>query len=523
MTTQDTNPLQWEIIRLLTGEDYQGGRLFLVGDLKQSIYRFRGAEVEIMTGLAESYQDHQQGAVLVLDENYRTKPQVAGVINELCQELFATESYPYHPLLPLADQADSGEGRVEVLMAAEQEPELLAARLRKMVEEAELMIDTGSGERPVQYRDIALLFRVRTGMKQFEDALTATSVPYVVNAGIGFYARQEIQDQINLLRVVECQDDSLALAGVLRSPFCQLSDEALFWLATPDGLARGFFGAEGGPRERSEISRPERARIARFYTLLQALRENAHLLSIPELLRLAWRQTGYLETAAALPGGTRIVANLEKLLVRAEEFAAKGYSGVGDFVGFLRHLSTLEVREGEAATSLQEGDVVKLMTVHAAKGLEFPVVVLPELARSFNLKRHSLVAYHPGWGLVHKVRTKEGKWLPTAQTRRVQESEERAEISELKRLFYVALTRARDYLLLSGTDTEVKADRIDDASSWMEWLGQIIPDLRKQTSETIYFGGEKIKVTREVTRPVSGEQVPARTRRKPLGSRLRRL
>ncbi len=502
---QDTNRLQWEIIRLLTGEEYQGGRLFLVGDLKQSIYRFRGAEVEIMTDLARAYQDRPEGAVLVLDQNYRTKPQVAGVINGLCQELFATEAFPYHPLLPLAGQDEHREAGVEILIAAENEPELLAVRLKKMVESAELSIRTGSGQRPVQYRDLALLFRVRTGLKKFEDALTAAGVPYVVHAGIGFYARQEIQDQINLLRVVESPDDSLALAGVLRSPFCQLSDEALFWLAIPDGLAAGFFGTAGGNRERPEISPPERARIFRFYNLLQALRENAHLLSIPDLLRLAWRETGYLETAAALPGGTRIMANLEKLLVRAEEFVAKGYTGVGDFVGFLRHLSNLEVREGEAVTSLQEGDMVKLMTIHAAKGLEFPVVVVPELARAFNRKRSTLVAYHPDFGLVHKVRTKEGNWFPTVQTAQVQEREERAELSELKRLFYVALTRAKDYLLLSGTATEIKADRVDEADSWMEWLYQIIPELCEPETEALCFGGEKIKVTREVTGIVAGE------------------
>lgn len=505
---QDTNRLQWEIIRLLTGEHYQGGQLFLVGDLKQSIYRFRGAEVEIMTSLAQSYPE-KQGGVLVLDQNYRTKPQVAGVINELCQALFTTEAYPYHPLLPLGvDQVDREQTGVELLVAAEDEPSMLAARLRKIVADGELIIRTDSGKRPVQYRDIALLFRVRTGMKRFEEALTTYGVPYIVNAGIGFYARQEIQDQINLLRVVECQDDSLALAGVLRSPFCQVSDSTLFWLATPDGLAQGFFREEEGTWKRSEISSKEQVRISRLNTLLQTFNRNAHLLSIPELLRLAWEETGYLETVAAFPEGERVVANLEKLLIRAEEFAAKGYSGVGEFVGFLRHLSDLEVREGEAAASLQEGNVVKLMTVHAAKGLEFPLVVLPELTRLFRLNRSALVAYHPNWGVVHKVRTKEGHWLATEQTCLVDESEARAEVSELKRLFYVAMTRAKDYLLFSGTEKEVKSSRIDEGDCWMDWLGHIIPGLHEQTTEDLRFGGEKIKVTREVTWPTVGKEPP---------------
>ncbi|HBK69631.1 MAG TPA: hypothetical protein DDZ91_13380, partial [Firmicutes bacterium] len=118
---------------MLSGEGYQGGRLFLVGDLKQSIYRFRGAEVEIMTKLAETYPN-AHGQVLVLDQNYRTKPQVAAVINEVCHTIFATEDFPYHPLLPVeSTPASLGGAGAEILLAADHEPMMLAARLKNMV------------------------------------------------------------------------------------------------------------------------------------------------------------------------------------------------------------------------------------------------------------------------------------------------------------------------------------------------------------------------------------------------------
>ena len=504
---QDTNSLQWEIIRLLSGEGYQGGRLFLVGDLKQSIYRFRGAEVEIMTKLAETYPN-AHGQVLVLDQNYRTKPQVAAVINEVCHTIFATEDFPYHPLLPVeSTPASLGGAGAEILLAADHEPMMLAARLKNMVDHAEVMVREAGGARPVQYRDLALLFRARTNIKLFEEAFITYRIPYIVNAGTGFYARQEIQDQLNLVRLVECKDDALALAGVLRSPFCQLSDAALFWLGYPDGLTQGFFKEKGFPHFSSEISLQEKARIARLHNLLELLVKNAHLLSIPTLLRIAWEETGYLETVAALPGGERSLANLEKLMLRAEEFAAKGYSEVGEFGDFLRHLSALEVREGEASVSNEQGNVVQMMTVHAAKGLEFPVVVLPELERKFSLIRRSPVTFHKNWGVVHKVRDQEGKWLDTDLTLKAKATEERAEISELKRLFYVGMTRARDYLLFSGKEKEVMSTCIDQGDSWLDWLVQILPGMTEKKEELLSIGEGRIKVTREVSLPSVSEQL----------------
>lgn len=504
---QDTNGLQWEIIQLLCGKGHHGGRMFLVGDLKQSIYRFRGAEVEIMTALAASKLD-AAGQVLVLTKNYRTKAAVAAVINRLCGAIFTGEAFPYHPLVPAAaaetDQAETG---FEILLADEDEPFLLAARIKQLVMEGELLVRDGKTTRPVQYGDVALLFRTKTRLKAFEDAFRAQGIPYQVTAGVGFYARQEIQDQLNLLRLVECPDDALALAGVLRSPFACLSDQVLFWLAHPDGLAKGFYAGENAADYPAEIAIAERKRLARLRRLLAALGQNAHLLTIPEILRTAWTETGYLATVAALPEGERSLANLEKLILRAEDFAAKGYSGLRDFIAFLRHLSTLEVREGEAAVPQGDGNFVQMMTVHAAKGLEFPVVVIPELDREFNLSARTTVAYHKKWGLVHKVKDPSGAWLDTAATAELREEEKRAEISELKRLFYVGLTRARDYLLLSATVKEVKAQTIAEGRSWLDWLELVWPGLTMADEGLLVRDHLPIKLTRSVSVTAGPEPV----------------
>ncbi len=493
---QDTNSLQWEIIQLLCGEGHREGRLFLVGDLKQSIYRFRGAEVEIMTALANAKREGD-GQVLVLAKNYRTKATIAAVINHLCRTVFASEGFPYHPLVP-AGEEETRETGVEILLADEDEPALLAARIKQLVEEGTLQVRNGKISRAAQYGDVALLFRTKTRIKAYEDAFRAQGIPYQVTAGVGFYARQEIQDQLNLLRLVECPDDALALAGVLRSPFCQVSDRGLFWLAHPDGLTKGFWAGEEAAAYPREIPAPERQRLARFRQFLAALGQNAHLLTIPEILRAAWSETGYLATVAALPEGERCLANLEKLILRAEDFAAKGYSGLRDFVAFFRHLSTLEVREGEATVPQGEGNFVQMMTVHAAKGLEFPVVVLPELDREFNLSARTTVAYHKEYGLVHKIKDPSGSWLETEATAQLKAVEKRAEISELKRLFYVGLTRARDYLLLSATVKEVKAKSIDEGCSWLDWLALVWPGLTTAEEGLHLLADHPVKLTRSV-------------------------
>lgn len=518
---QDTNSLQWEIIRFLRGDHGKEGRLFLVGDLKQSIYRFRGAEVEIMTKLAASRLE-QRGQVLVLAKNYRTKPAVAEVINGLCRSIFASEAFPYQPLIPAETEKTNGEKEeetgVEVLLAPENEPRILAARLYHLVERGEVQVRTGKTSRAVQFGDVAVLFRTKTHLKAFEDAFRAAGIPYQVTAGVGFYARQEIQDQLNFLRLVECPEDGLALAGVLRSPFCQVSDAALFWLAYPHGLTRGFYGSKKADDYPSKISGPERSRLARLQHLLLSLNQNAHLLSIPALLRWAWSETGYLETIAALPEGQRYLANLEKLIQRAEEFAAQGFSDVGDFVAFLRHLSTLEVREGEASIAPETGNFVQMMTIHAAKGLEFPVVVLPEMDAEFKLAARTTVFYDKNRGVIHKVKAPDGRWLETEETRKFNEREKRAEISELKRLFYVGMTRARDYLLFSGTAKEVKTTTVDESHSWLDWLMLTIPELKTGEEGKLTLDGYPLKFTRSV--PPLPKTSPVVTEKQSVGEEI---
>ena len=495
---QDTNSLQWEILSKLIyadGVSHSKGRVFLVGDIKQSIYRFRGAEVEVITELASGLVGGK-GRTLVLEENYRTLRPVAEAINDLCKPIFSSEDYPYHPLVPVRNCEAEEDPRVEMLIHEERktEPAALAARIKEIVERGEITLKTRSGERQAGYGDVALLFRTTTNLHAYEEAFRRLRIPFLVNMGTGFYTRPEIQDQISLLRLVENPADDLALAEVLRSPFCALSDDELFWVAYPQGLGKGFY-RENLP---AQIDEEIKERLRAFRDLLRQWQANIHLLTITDLLRLAMEETDYLAVSSALPDGKRRLANLDKFQHRAGDFVRKGYSGVREFVTFIEQLSTLSVREGEAPAG-KEDDVVQMMTVHAAKGLEFPVVVLPELGQRFTVSQTSPVFFHKKLGFAHKVLINDIQREETFLTERIKDRQRREEISELKRLFYVALTRAEDYLLFSGcfTKNQVAADS-DQAGSWLEWIYQAIPDLAHLTAGVdswLNWGGHRLKIT----------------------------
>lgn len=495
---QDTNSLQWEILSKLIYTDGSGhtkGRAFLVGDIKQSIYRFRGAEVEVITELASEFTG-DNGRTLVLEENYRTLRPVAEAINDLCKPIFSSEDYPFHPLVAARDWEEEEDSRMEMLIHVEKatEPAALAGRIKEIVEKGEIILKTSSGERKARYGDVALLFRTTTNLRAYEEAFRRLRIPFLVNMGTGFYARPEIQDQISLLRLLENPADDLALAEVLRSPFCGLSDDELFWLAHPQGLGRGFY-QENLPEQ---IAEETRERLYIFRDLLKQWQANIHLLTITDLLRLAMEETGYLAVISTLPDSRRRLANLEKFQHRAGDFVRKGYSGVRDFVTFIEQLSTLSVREGEAPAG-KEDDVVQMMTVHAAKGLEFPVVVLPELGQRFKVSQTSPAFFHKKLGFAHKVLVNGTQREDTFLTERIKELQRREEISELKRLFYVALTRAEDYLLFSGcfTKKQLAAD-FDQAGSWLEWLYQAIPELPELPVGVdcrLNWAGHRLKVT----------------------------
>jgi ATP-dependent helicase/nuclease subunit A len=456
--SQDTNPLQVELITALCGDDgLASGKLFFVGDYKQSIYRFLGADPRVFHNLRERIG---QPGRLPLSENFRSQPAILDFVNAIFCDAFDD----YEPLLATRRQV-APPPSVESLWAVERdfkrqghtdlfiakEAENIARRLAEMLDTAQLLIpeparspDESPKLRAVRPGDIAILFRTLSDVAVYEKELARLGLPYYLVGGKAFYAQQEVFDLSNLLRTLVHPADEVSLVGVLRSPFFSLADETLFWLAqSPGGLSQGLFSDQPPP----QLEQQQREAVLFAADTIQQLRALKDRLLITDLINRALALTGYDAALVAEFMGERKLANLRKLLDKARVFDQSGFATLADFVVQLSEFEADQPDEGLAAMHAETSDVIRLMTIHQAKGLEFPVVVVTDLDRP-RRQPGVVAAFDPQWGPVVSLPEEPGtQKLPTGYIRQFEEQEDR----ERTRLLYVAMTRAADYLILSSS------------------------------------------------------------------------
>ena len=501
---QDTDPLQWKIIRSLTSPDGQmaGDKLFIVGDPKQSIYSFRAADVTVFArvrdAIAEANAAHkresrpfcddgevldashtQRLGTLVMGENFRTLAQPVAFVNALFPKFMQEvpdEPFQvgYDPLVGCRS-ADVSEGSVELLLlppdvnrdatdTARCEAQLVARRLSHLLAGNDLQVADQDGLRPPVPGDIALLLRRRRNLSAYEDALRACGIPFQVAGGRGFYQRQEIYDLANILRVLCNSGDGIALMGALRSPYFGLSDNALYALTAPDGSRLAKNLADADQRQRLAPADQEVATDA--VARLQCWEELRDRVPLVELLHTILEDTGAWAFLCYGERGDQAVANVHKLLDLAREFRGP----LADFVVRLDLLTNEEEQEGEAVL---DADALHILTVHAAKGLEFPIVVVPDLAARFNFQNSAPALIDAEKGLGLRVLDPEQDYKRTSSFVRtlINRNASRRQRAEEKRLLYVACTRARDHLLLGGalTDKHFAAD-LDAAADCLGWI-----------------------------------------------------
>ncbi|NLW46061.1 MAG: UvrD-helicase domain-containing protein [Firmicutes bacterium] len=514
---QDTNGLQMNLIGGLTGYGYQGGRLMVVGDIKQSIYRFRGAEAQLINDLSSQIRD-RGGEVIALAENYRSDQVVIDFVNLISNRIFEGETFEYEPLQ--GTKSSSGAGIEFLLTGAEdrvREAQMIAARIGQLVREGQ------SENGPVNYGDIVLLFRAGTGSLLYQQALQDMGIPYYNSCGGDFYHRQEITDQLNLLRLVEQRYDSVALLALLNSPYVGLSEIGLFWLGRNGDLVKEFYEST---KFATEIPVAERRRLLDFRELLNYLFQNREILQISGILRTALERSHYQQMLWASPNGSQQVANVEKLLAKADEFMAKGFQDLKRFLSYIAELEGMGILESEAPTEAEMGNVVRLITIHRAKGLEFPVVIIPELDRPFNFRKQGNLIFHKQVGLGMTIPLEDAAIAEPSMVEAIKGINRREEISELKRLLYVAMTRAKSRLIMAGSgDSGFRGDTLDTANSWMKWFEFLLP--LNEAGEAFEFEGVPVRVIRslpEAAPPLRSQTVldgilpklePGAARRKP--------
>ena len=438
---QDTNRLQCELIDLVAG-----GELFLVGDEFQSIYRFRHADVSVY----RERQRHAGEGEIALRRNYRSRPHVLDAVNEAYAREFPDR---YHPLLAEGgfDGPAPAGGRVDLLLTdkvgfrtaghswREAEARVLAGRIAELVDSGEC--------RPGQ---IVLLFEAGTDAARYESALRERNLATVRATGRGYYAQQQVSDVLNYLRLIRNRYDDYALLTVLASPLVGLSNDGL-WHVRRAAVKRPIFTALERDEPPPGLGADERRLVLAFGQRFARLVRASSEVSLERLCDLIVAEHDYDLACLAMPDGDRRIANLRKLGRLAADFEAVRGPDLEGFVNFCDEQAALQVREGEAATAEEGRDAIVLMTVHSAKGLEFDVVALADSGRERAARgtRDILVA---GDGSIALRAADPATALvgPALGYREVAAAERAAESEEARRLQYVAMTRARHHLIVSG-------------------------------------------------------------------------
>lgn len=461
---QDTNRAQQAIVYALSGLD-RPGSLFVVGDPKQSIYRFRGAQNEVFDAVRRQIEA-AGGKRLSLSMSFRTHARLVTEINRF----FAPLIPGYEPMAAARTADGYDQPTIEITaIAGDQLPDsadtvedlrrhealALAQRIQAIVAEGWSIWDKADNiRRPVAFGDFAVLIRSYRLMIPIEDAFKAAQIPYVTVAGRGFFKQQEVTDLRNLLSALYNHADNLALAVALRSPLFNLSDDALFGLRLAERDYPLLWDAVQHlpDSEAFAVFEPIDADAIRFarecLTQMALLAGRAR---VAELLTVALEQTAYLAALAGLPDGDRKVNNALKFMdvARSSDRVA-----LGDFTRYIDELHAAEAREGEAV--LESEGTVQIMTVHAAKGLEFPVVCLFDTADNGGPPDTALVKWNATYGLASKVPKVEpgseskSRYDKPFAFHAIESADAEADAQEQIRLLYVAMTRAQDYVLISG-------------------------------------------------------------------------
>lgn len=435
---QDTDPLQAGVLRAIAA-DGRPGRLFVVGDPKQSIYGFRRADIQV-------YRKFREGMVAAggedvpLARNFRSRPDLLATLNGLFSRVLTGGedfSPSYSPVVP--DRDDPGEGHPVSLYRLDppvDEAKFLAAMVRRIAGGVKVR-DRDGTERPASFRDIAVLYRSDASgqvLSGYRKALAEAGIPHMVPSRKGFFLRQEIQDLRMALSAVDVPADPSARHAALKTIFFGLSDEEIAPLygEDPDAV-------------------PVRARDA--IALLSRLSARRGRSSLPDLLAALYGETGVDFVASRLPDGERIVRNLSKAAEMARAFEWGGAGSLKLFLAEIRRKAA-EGREEDEVPDFEEGeDAVRLSTIHGAKGLEFPVVILggisrggrrgPEGLRADRVRGLSAVVF-PGFRTYSAFRQVPGAGRPVT----FEQWEKEKMDAEERRLLYVAATRAKDRLYL---------------------------------------------------------------------------
>ena len=463
---QDSNLVQELILNSVAGRGRGEANRFMVGDVKQSIYRFRLACPELFLEKYQTYRELENACRIDLHKNFRSRSEVLDGVNEIFRQIM-TENlggivydkdamlYPGAVFAP-----DSGEARrlPEFLLLdpedqdkQEAEARLVGMQIQQMVGSFPVWDAKRSAYRPMAYRDIVILLRTVSGWAEtFGEVLSDMGIPCFTGSQKGYFSAVEVRTVLAYLEVLDNPVQDIPLAAVMRSPIGGFSDEALAKLRSASEERR-FYDCCIAYRDNGEDA-ALRLALDTFFRQMEYFREKAAYTPIHLLLWEILDVTGYGAYAAALPAGRQRKANLDMLVEKAIAYEATSYRGLYHFIRYIESLKRYEVDYGEASLGTESDDTVRIMSIHKSKGLEFPVVFVSGLGKQFNeTELRGRLALHSSFGIgCDYVDTTLRLRQPSLLKKVIQKTSALENLGEELRILYVAMTRAKEKLILTG-------------------------------------------------------------------------
>lgn len=510
---QDTNGVQEAILSLV--KKSARPNLFLVGDVKQSVYRFRLAEPELFLEKYRTYPARgDQFLRIDLAQNFRSRASVLAAINFLFAQVMspavAELSYgeserlnpgpDYPPALKKTvegsvelhlidrddtfeeEMAEGGERDVkekEDLKGFALEAQFIAGRIQGLMAEGKVVFDKGQKKyRPLSWRDIVILLRsVKHKASVLLETLRNGNIPAYANVDSGYFQEIEVEVMLALLRVIDNPRQDIPLASVLHSPIVGLSaaELARVRLVSPEGDL--FSAVLQATDVQAELSVAIKDGLLRFLAQLSGWRSLARRKSVPELIWQLFRDTGYYDYVGGMPGGMIRQANLRLLYDRSRQYETTNFRGLFRFLRFIEKMRDTGTDLAVARTLGESENVVRVMSIHKSKGLEFPVVIVGDLGKNFNLQDSTAtLLLHKKLGLGPYVTNADLQLrYPTIARLAIASQMNRESKAEELRVLYVALTRAREKLILVGSAAKLAAK----AKDWCQNVGlgtALLPD-----------------------------------------------
>lgn len=473
---QDSNLVQEYLLESVSGESEGDFNRFMVGDVKQSIYKFRLARPEIFM---KKYNDYKAGSHterrIDLHKNFRSRKEILDSVNYIFAQIMGRKLggveyddkaalYP-GAVYPAVEQDEEGisSNCTELLLIKKQESEegkmsvrqreayAVAKRIKELVGRFPVMDKESGALRPARYQDIVILLRTNAGWDEdFKSVLKEEGIPSYVASKTGYFAAKEIQTLLQLLRILDNPQQDIPLFGVLKSYFGNFDEEEIAKIraAFSDKKKKLYFCLK--EFEAGDAALGEKVRS--FLKFLEEYRDKTVYMPIHELMRDIAIETGYLHYVTALPGGEQRKANVETLLERASAFERTSYYGLFHFIRYMEQLEKYDVDYGEANILDENADVVRIMSIHKSKGLEFPICFVSGLAKRFNMMDTNgkmIADMDMGIGADY-VDVENRLQSKTLRKNVIAEKMRLDNLGEELRILYVALTRAKEKLIMTG-------------------------------------------------------------------------